>query len=123
MDQLYKARYITSFGVFLSLSVTTGAFGQVPDGKGKAEFERTCTTCHAGAMSTRLNKSHDEWVGIVNDMVSRGAQGSRADLDSIVFYLTTNFGPSKGGNAASASANAAAPVAAPIQATPVITLS
>jgi putative heme-binding domain-containing protein len=124
MDQLYKTRYSTSFGMLLCLSVAAVAFGQaLPDGKGKAEFERTCTTCHTVAMSTRLNKSHDEWVGIVNDMVSRGAQGSQADLDNVVLYLTTNFGPSKGGAAVSTSVNVAASAAVPIQATPAIALS
>jgi len=33
-----------------------------------------------------------EWSGVVNDMVSRGAQGTSGELESIVNYLSTNFG-------------------------------
>jgi putative heme-binding domain-containing protein len=33
-----------------------------------------------------------QWTGVVNDMVSRGAQGSQQDLDNVVSYLATHFG-------------------------------
>lgn len=33
-----------------------------------------------------------QWTGVVNDMVSRGAQGSQQDLDNVTSYLATHFG-------------------------------
>lgn len=35
-----------------------------------------------------------EWAAVVSDMVARGAQGSSAELDNVVGYLSTNFGKS-----------------------------
>jgi putative heme-binding domain-containing protein len=33
-----------------------------------------------------------EWAAVVSDMVARGAQGSSAELDNVVSYLSANFG-------------------------------
>jgi putative heme-binding domain-containing protein len=52
-----------------------------------------------------------EWAAVVSDMVARGAQGSSAELDNVVSYLSANFGKSN------AAPLAAAPVA-PAQASP-----
>lgn len=56
-----------------------------------------------------------EWAGLVNDMVSRGAQGSPEDLDKVVGYLAANFG--KNGPSPSTPAETAprAPVTEEIQ--------
>jgi putative heme-binding domain-containing protein len=35
-----------------------------------------------------------EWAAVVSDMVARGAQGSSAELDNVVNYLSANFGKS-----------------------------
>jgi putative heme-binding domain-containing protein len=44
-----------------------------------------------------------EWASVVSDMVARGAQGSSAELDNVVSYLSANFGKSN------ASASSVAP--------------
>ena len=116
-----KGREIEGALAWVALLITIGisafASGQaLPDGRGKAEFERICTTCHVAAMSTRLGKSADDWKSVVADMTSRGAQGSQADLDNVVLYLSTNFGPGKGASASTAQtarAPATVAVAAP----------
>jgi putative heme-binding domain-containing protein len=36
--------------------------------------------------------SQAEWMGVVNDMVARGAQGSQDELNNVVTYLAANFG-------------------------------
>lgn len=56
----------------------------------------------------------------MNDMVSRGAQGSQSDIDNVVLYLSTNFGPAKG---ASPSFTQASAPSAPTQTAPAIALS
>ncbi|MEO6801950.1 MAG: c-type cytochrome [Granulicella sp.] len=86
-------KYIFSLVAIGSLIPALSANAQsLPNGKGRAEFQRVCSSCHSATMATTQHMSHDDWQGVVNDMVSRGAQGSQSDLDSIVTYLSTNFG-------------------------------
>lgn len=121
MDQRHRVSYIVRFAVFFCLTLSMAAFGQaLPDGKGKAEFERICSSCHTTAMVARQKNTADGWKSIVDDMVSRGAQGSQADLDNVVLYLSTNFGPGKAATVPSAQEPAPPSVA---QSVPAIALS
>jgi putative heme-binding domain-containing protein len=96
MNERLRRGCITGCAVLVCLVASTALFGQaLPDGKGKAEFERICTACHTASMSTHTGKTADEWRGVVNDMVSRGAQGSPSDMDNVVSYLSTYFAPGK----------------------------
>jgi putative heme-binding domain-containing protein len=63
-------------------------------------------------MATTQRMSQAEWMGVVNDMVSRGAQGTQDELNNVVTYLAANFGKDKA-PAAAASATAAAPAPPP----------
>jgi putative heme-binding domain-containing protein len=93
MDQRYRLGLIIGLATISFFTLPMVTFGQpLPDGKGKAEFQQICSSCHTTAMVTRLKNTPDEWKSIVDDMVSRGAQGSQADLDNVVLYLSTNFG-------------------------------
>ena len=51
--------------------------------------------------------TRSEWTDVVGDMVSRGAQGSQEDLNTVVTYLSVNFGKDR------PAASNAAPVQAP----------
>jgi putative heme-binding domain-containing protein len=87
-------------------TVLTAHAQSLPQGKGVADFQRTCSVCHSLSLATSLRLTHDGWAGVVDDMVSRGAEGTPEQLGNIVNYLSTNFGK---GNA-SASNAAPAPV-------------
>jgi putative heme-binding domain-containing protein len=50
-----------------------------------------------------------EWAAVVSDMVARGAQGSSADLDNVVSYLSVNFGKSSVSPSPAATAQTSAP--------------
>jgi putative heme-binding domain-containing protein len=65
----------------------------LPEGKGKEQFERICRNCHGLDVATRTRHDKDGWTGVVEDMVSRGAQGKQDELRQVVEYLTANFGP------------------------------
>lgn len=68
------------------------AVGQtLPEGKGKAEFVHSCTSCHRADTVTSARKSPEDWKKSVVDMAARGAPGSPEDLDNITLYLSTNF--------------------------------
>jgi competence protein ComEA len=78
--------------IFL-LSLLPLAGGQVlPDGNGKDTAQRICGNCHdvqtvIGARRTKIG-----WERMVEDMISRGADGSDQEMEAVVDYLTRNFG-------------------------------
>jgi putative heme-binding domain-containing protein len=67
----------------------------LPDGPGRDEFKRACSSCHATSTVTNQRKTLTGWTGTVNDMVTRGAQGSQADIEKVISYLSANFGMDK----------------------------
>jgi len=59
--------------------------------------------CHAVTIATRLRMTEDGWSGIVDDMVSKGAQGTDDEFDRVVKYLAAHFGPNNPGGSAKSS--------------------
>jgi putative heme-binding domain-containing protein len=74
--------------------VLTAKAQSLPAGNGKADFERICSSCHSVDRATSQRMTRTEWAVVVSDMVARGAQGSSAELDNVVSYLSVNFGKS-----------------------------
>ena len=79
----------------------------LPEGRGKAEFTRICSQCHAVTIVTKLRMTEDGWKSVVNDMVSRGAQGTDDEFDRVVKYLAAHFGPDSPGGASKVNVNKA----------------
>ena len=105
MNRKYTWKYIFNLGSIACLSLAVVGHAQsLPEGKGQADFQRICSSCHSVSMATTQRMTQAEWMGVVNDMVSRGAQGTQDELNNIVTYLATNYGKDK----APAAANAAA---------------
>lgn len=67
----------------------------LPAGKGKDLLEMICQDCHGLDVITAQRATKDGWAEIVDSMVSRGASGTKEQLDTIIDYLATNFGPDK----------------------------
>jgi competence ComEA-like helix-hairpin-helix protein len=65
---------------------------QLPEGKGREAVKKICTTCHEIGSVTGSRRTRIGWEQNVDDMVSRGAEGSDEDLQAVVDYLTTYFG-------------------------------
>jgi putative heme-binding domain-containing protein len=93
-------------------SVLAGYAQNLPEGKGKAEFQRVCSGCHSVSMATGQRMDQAQWTGVVNDMVSRGAQGTQQDFDNIIAYLTANYGKGEAATPAVAPTPAQAPTPA-----------
>lgn len=91
------------FGVFAGLSAQAQTRQALPEGKGKAQFMQTCSQCHGLEMVTKQRNTADGWSAVIDDMVSRGAQGTDDDFDLIIKYLAANFGLKVNINKASAS--------------------
>src|ERR1700733_2122056 len=64
----------------------------LPAGKGKDLVEDRCSSCHGLDLLLAEHDTKQQWSGIVNDMVSRGASGTADELETIVDYLAKNFG-------------------------------
>jgi mono/diheme cytochrome c family protein len=65
----------------------------LPPGEGKALVEQRCTVCHDLRGTIQLRKSRPAWEAIVLDMGARGAPITIDDIDPLVNYLSTAFGP------------------------------
>jgi competence protein ComEA len=65
----------------------------LPDGVGKDTVQRVCTACHDLSPVTSMNGGADIWQSLVDDMKSRGADGTDADFRGIVQYLSKYYGP------------------------------
>jgi hypothetical protein len=67
----------------------------LPEGKGKDLLQMICADCHGLDVITSQRATKDGWASIVDSMVSRGANGTKEQLDTIIDYLAKNFGPEK----------------------------
>lgn len=69
-----------------------GRSAQLPDGKGKDALRKICANCHEIETVIASRRTRIGWERSVDDMISRGAEGSDEDMDAVVEYLTTFFG-------------------------------
>jgi quinoprotein glucose dehydrogenase len=72
-----------------------GAFAPLvlPAGGAKELVEKTCgTSCHSVEVVTSQRMNRADWGAIVQNMVTRGAQASDAQVQAIVEYLAKNLG-------------------------------
>lgn len=72
----------------------------LPAGEGKDVLVKTCTGCHALSVVTSQHKTEDGWIDTVVEMRNRGANGTDEDMETVVRYLTANFGPQSGSTTA-----------------------
>jgi competence ComEA-like helix-hairpin-helix protein len=78
----------------------------LPDGPGKAIVQRMCVGCHSLKVVTSKRATHDQWNDLVQLMVSRGADGTDEDIESVINYLSAHFGPNNTKTEASSSSAA-----------------
>jgi mono/diheme cytochrome c family protein len=67
--------------------------GVLPPGTGKAIVERSCQNCHGLKVITSKHASPGEWHSTVQLMVSRGAQVSPQEMQTVTRYLASHFPP------------------------------
>lgn len=87
----------TAAMVFLTLTLITIAAGQekksdLPDGPGKEQLQRVCSSCHELETVTAARRTKGGWQRTIEDMVDRGAEGSDEDMAAILSYLSTFYG-------------------------------
>lgn len=65
----------------------------LPPGDGRDIVAATCSQCHSLNAVTQLREGRAAWRHQVYDMIERGAQVSPGEIDVVVNYLATHFGP------------------------------
>jgi len=65
----------------------------LPAGPGRDIVAAACSQCHGLNAFTWLRQGDQAWRHQVYDMILRGSQISPGEIDTVVTYLTTNFGP------------------------------
>jgi len=75
--------------LFFTVSTSSPA---LPPGAGKPIVERMCSSCHALKVVTSKRASPEQWAQLVDQMVSRGAEGTDDEIETVVDYLSKNFG-------------------------------
>ena len=77
-------------------------FAQLPEGEGKAVTEKRCNSCHGPENYMGRPLSMSGWEQVIESMIGRGAEGTDAEFDSIIAYLTRTYGPKVNVNKAAA---------------------
>src|SRR6187200_444375 len=63
---------------------------ELPDGPGKAELSKLCSGCHDLMFTVSTRETEDGWTRIVNDMRSKGADGTEEEFAKVIAYLTAH---------------------------------
>jgi mono/diheme cytochrome c family protein len=67
---------------------------QLPgEGAGHDAVATACSQCHSLGAITQLRQGEQAWRYQVYDMILRGAQIAPSEIDGVVKYLATSFGP------------------------------
>ena len=74
----------------------------LPEAKGKDLYEKICGACHATDVVFKTRTTKEKWKDTVDEMASRGAEGTDEQLDTIIDYLAKCFGPRVNVNKAAA---------------------
>ena len=73
-------------------ALTLTAQDNLPEAKEKETFVKMCSNCHAIERVVKVKFSKKFWASTVDDMVSRGAEGTEEDVEAVINYLSRYFG-------------------------------
>jgi competence ComEA-like helix-hairpin-helix protein len=81
--------------LFIALSAPASLIADppptLPDGPGKATFEKVCGNCHGVEVAISRRETKDGWNAIIDDMIQRGAEASDDEFGQVADYLSANF--------------------------------
>ena len=63
----------------------------LPEGDGKALVLRMCVGCHGLETVTAVRYAPDLWASTVDEMISKGAEGTPEEVDAVIAYLAEHF--------------------------------
>ena len=79
----------------VTLAVASVTRQELPDGPGKKELEKLCAGCHDLTFTISTRETEEGWTRIVNDMRSKGADGTEEDFAKVIAYLALHMGKPK----------------------------
>jgi competence protein ComEA len=77
---------------FAAIILSAAQDDGLPAGKGKDAFLKMCSNCHGFEQVTSHKYPKKYWANVVDDMISRGADGSDAEQNAVISYLSRSFG-------------------------------
>ncbi len=80
-------------GIFFGVTAQAQQSNPFPAGAGRDTIAVACTQCHRAGPIVQLRMGEEGWRRQVYNMVLRGAQIGPDEIDDVVKYLATNFGP------------------------------
>jgi cytochrome c5 len=92
----FRARRLRLFavgGVLAAAVLMLRADVDLPQGPGRDILENTCEECHGPERIAEKAWTKEKWRATVKDMVERGAVLKPEEIDTLVDYLATYFGP------------------------------
>jgi mono/diheme cytochrome c family protein len=85
---------LAAAGILLGFAAEAQQSGPFPGGgAGRDIIAVACTQCHQAGPIIQLRMGEAAWRRQVYNMVLRGAQIGPGEIDDVVKYLATNFGP------------------------------
>jgi len=96
-------KYLSIVGMLAMLLVAAGTpataqpANQLPQGEGRELVATACSQCHALSPIVSGREGQAGWRRHVYNMVLRGAQLRASEAETVIAYLTANFGPGSQG--------------------------
>jgi mono/diheme cytochrome c family protein len=81
-----------SFGPAQQPPPSPASLAALPAGTGKELIEARCVACHDLTRIVAAKRQKSEWEGIVANMVARGAPATAEERQTLVTYLSAQFG-------------------------------
>ena len=91
MDGLLVMLFVRCALVIAAMSVVLSQV-ELPEGEGKEVTVRVCSACHDMTLTLGERHTEQQWKGVVDDMMRRGAEASDSEKKVILAYLVKNFG-------------------------------
>ena len=77
--------------IVLGFAQTGFAQDTLPEGPGKEQTLRLCSTCHEAAKATSVKLTREGWIETLDRMKAFGAGGSDEEFTAVLDYLATHF--------------------------------
>jgi mono/diheme cytochrome c family protein len=88
------ATSLVALSIFATASIVRAQnAGPLPPGDGQNLVAVACSQCHYLGTIAKIRDGAAGWRLYVNNMVLRGAQLTPPEIDTVVNYLSLNFGP------------------------------
>src|SRR5262245_1439271 len=77
---------VVFFTLVFTLFTVTG-WAQLPEGPGKAETQKLCSSCHELAKSVSIRQDREGWQSTLDKMMKLGVKGTDQEFAAILDYL------------------------------------